>query len=805
MSRYTGWLSVAFRSLRKAPGFTVSAVGILAAGLALCSYMFAAVNAYVLRPLPFDDSESLVHLELADLENDSLEVPALDFLEWRRALQNVEHLGGYYQGTVNLSGGERPERFEGAFLTSEVLPALGVQPLHGRVFQAADEAPGAPAVVLLGYATWRDRYRGDPAAVGRTVRVNGHAAVVIGVMPEGFRFPAREEVWVPLVLDPAKLGSADDPSLELIARLAPGVAMVEAQDEATAVLQRVDQSKPAAALERRAVVKPLAHEYVGKEARAIIFTMLGAVLLVLLIACANVANLILARSAARSRELAIRSALGASRRRLAVQLAVETLLLSVVAGGLAFALARQGTRWTQAAMIANGGDMLPAYWVRFTVDWRDVVFLAVASTLVTLLAGLLPALRALSGDLTAPIKSGGGSGRRKGHLSRGLVAGEIALCTVLLAGTGLMVRSVIELGNADVGGATANVLSGRIALFPENYPEPDQRVRLLETLAERAAAIPGVTRATVATALPGTFSGGGYYSAEGAAAPEPGREPHAGWVAAAPSYLAMFEIPLLQGRGFTTGDRRDAAQVAMVNRSFAAKVWPEGDPVGKRLRLGRGENAEDWRTVVGVIPDLVHGQLDDGLRPTIYVPLAQADVRFASVAVRGDVRAESLAEPLRSAVTALDADLPVYFLRTLDEWVAIGRFEDDFLALLFAIFGAVGVLLAAAGLYAVIAYSVSQKTREIGVRRALGAPDAGILRWVLRQGFVQAALGIGIGLPVALGFGRLIADELYKVSPFDPLTFAGVILLVTLVAVAATMVPARRALGVAPNTALRYD
>jgi hypothetical protein len=273
----------------------------------------------------------------------------------------------------------------------------------------------------------------------------------------------------------------------------------------------------------------------------------------------------------------------------------------------------------------------------------------------------------------------------------------------------------------------------------------------------------------------------------------------------APNYLAMFEIPLLQGRGFTVGDRRDAAPVVIVNREFADKVWPGGEPVGQRLRLGRGEEVEDWRTVVGAIPDIVHGQLDDGLRPTVYVPLAQSDVRFASIALRGDVRAQTLAEPLRGVVSAVDADLPVYFLRTLDEWVAIGRFEDDFLALLFAIFGVVGVLLAAAGLYAVIAYSVSQKTREIGVRRALGAPDAGILRWVLRQGFFQAALGIGIGLPVSIGFGRLIADQLYQVSPFDPLTFAGVILLVILVALAATTVPARRALGVAPNTALRYD
>lgn len=805
MNRYIGWLSVAFRSLRKAPGFTVSAVVILAAGLGLCSYMFAAVNAYVLRPLPFANPESLVHLELADLEDDSLEVPALEFLEWRRQAQNVELLGGYYDGTINLSGGERPERFDGAFLTSGVLPALGVQPLHGRLFQPADEVPGAPAVVLLGYNTWRDRYHSDPATIGRAVRVNGHQAVVIGVMPEGFRFPAREEVWVPLVLDPAKLGSAEDPELEVIARLRPGVSAADAQDEATAILKRFDENRPAAALERRAVVKPLAHEYVGKEARAIIFTMLGAVMLVLLIACANVANLILARSAARAQELAIRSALGASRRQLAVQLAVETLLLSVAAGGLAFLLARQGTRWTESAMIGNGGEMLPAYWVRFAVDWRDVAFLAGAATLVTLLAGLLPALRAVSGDLTAPIKSGGGSGRRKGHLSRGLVAGEIALCTVLLTGTGLMVRSVIELGGAAVGGSTENVLSGRIALFPESYPEPEQRVRLFETLAERATEIPGVTQVTVASALPGTFSGGDFYAVEGASAPEPGREPRAGWVAMAPNYLAMFEIPVLQGRGFTDGDRRDAAPVVIVNREFAAKVWPQGDPVGQRLKLGRGDEAEDWRTVIGVIPDIVHGQLDDGLRPTVYVPLAQSEVRFASIALRGDVRAQTLAEPLRAVVSAVDADLPVYFLRTLDEWVAIGRFEDDFLALLFAIFGVVGVLLAAAGLYAVIAYSVSQKTREIGVRRALGAPDAGILRWVLRQGFVQAALGIGIGLPVSLGFGRLIADQLYQVSPFDPLTFAGVILLVVAVALLATMVPARRALGVAPNTALRYD
>jgi putative ABC transport system permease protein len=806
MSDWFGCLAVAFRSLRKAPGFTLSSVLILASGLALCCYMFAAINAYVLRPLPFREAERLVHLELADEDDDSIEVPAADFLEWRRHSKTLEQLGAFYSGTINLSGSEGPERYDGAFVTSAVFSALGVQPILGRLFRAEDEALGAPAVVVLSHTTWRDRYGSDATVVGKPVRVNGLEAVIVGVMPENFSFPLNQRVWVPLAFDPAKLGGSDEPSVEVLGRLRPGASMGAARAEVTALVAQLATTtvaKPA----RRAVVQPLAHEYVDSETRALLFTMFGAVFLVLLIACANVANMILARSAGRSREFAIRAALGASRKRLALHLALETVWLSVVAAVLGFALAEQGVRWTDAALRAHGGEMLGAYWVHLAVDWRDLAFLTVATTLVTLLAGLLPALRALAGDLTAPIKAGSVSGGgRRGHLSRGLVAGEIALCTVLLTGTGLMVRSLSKIGDADLGARTDGILSGRVALFQQAYPRPEDRARWFENLEARAAAIPGVTAATISTSLPGTFGGGQYFLAEGTPPPEKGREPGAGFAAVTPNFFSLFEIPMLRGRTFLPTDRSGSQPVAIVNRRFADSVWPGEEAVGKRLRLGRGDDAEaDWRTVIGVVRDVTHGEVDEGQRRGIYVPLAQSDVRFASVALRTSAPAMTLAEPLRRTVAALDPDVPVYFLRTLDEWLALGRFDNDFLALLFVLFGAVGALLAAAGLYAVVAYSVSRKTREIGVRRALGAQDQGILRWVLGQGFSQAAIGIGIGLPAALGFGQLLSNELFEVSPFDPLTFAGAIILVVLVAAAATWLPARRALGVAPNQALRYE
>jgi predicted permease len=798
-------LRFALRSLARTPWFTATCVLMLAAGLGLSMYMFGAINGFVLKPMPFMDADRLMYVGYEERTDpgDEEQIPLHDFVELRAVQTQFEDLAGFYEGTINLSDGERPERYDGVFATAGLFTELGMKPHLGRLLADADNAPGAPPVAVIGHALWMNRFNGDPGVVGRVVRLNGKSATLVGVMPPQFRFPRRHEIWMAMPLD-TSAPRADALRLEAFGRLKPGASLAAARAEVQAQLQRVNAENPAITVADNVIVKPFADQLISDSTRSILFTMFAAVMLVLLIACANVANLMMARGAARQRELAIRGALGAGRRRLALQALAESLMIAAAAAALGALGAFLGGELTMRAIMAS--DDPPVYWVDFTLDGVGVAFSIAAAFVAAILSALMPAVEAARTSSAQAMRSGGaGAIGRGARLGKVLVVMEVALCMALLVGAGLTVRSVLKMQSYDLGVALDHVLTGRVGLFEAAYPTPADRLRFVERLQQELEAVPGVQSATLATSLPTMDLGTYLYHVEGKELPKDNdyREAWAAWVT--PSYFDTFRFTPLAGRGLTAQDRADGARVAVVNASFAQREWPGQSALGQRVRVSPTQESSQYATVVGVVPDTVQGELDDDMRAAVFLPLAQEPAAFMSFAVRTEGDPYALSDAVRAAVQRVDPDLPVYWLRSMDDWFAIAMWDHHLLAKLFGVFAAFALVLAASGIYAVLAYSVSQRTREIGVRRALGARNPGILRMVLAQGGVQLGIGLGAGMVLALGFGKLLSNFLFELGSFDPVTFFGVAAVLAAVSVVAGVVPARRALRVQPMVALRYE
>ncbi|MFP3941429.1 MAG: ABC transporter permease, partial [Thermoanaerobaculia bacterium] len=773
-------------------------------------FMFGVLKAYVLTPLPFPESQELMHLGMEDPARgeEDLEVYPLDFLDWREHQRSFTDLAGYYEGTVNLSGpgSDRPERYQGAFLTGNAFELLGAEPHRGRTLEPRDSLPGAPDVVLLGHGPWRNRYQADPDVVGRTIRVNGREATVVGVMPRGFAFPLDQAVWVPLKLDPARLEGRDDGvPMEVLGRLRDGVSREQAEAELGAVTARLAAEGPRSREGLTAVVQPFAHEYVDRGTRVTIYSMLTAVVLVLILACTNTANLVLVRVTRQGRELAVRSALGASRRRLVGRVLLECLVLALLASALGFGLADVAAREVFESL--RQGDATIPYWIDLSIDARDVLFTLGTAVLATLLAGLLPALRGTRLEVTEALKdgSGGSTARLAGRLSRALVVAEIALSCVLLVGAGLMLRSLINIDQRDYGAETSGVLIGRVGLFEEAYPAPESRARFFRELTGRLGQRPGALTAAAATALPGTDDDETRYALRGGGGADVqyARNEPVYWSVTTPGLFRMLEIPLLRGRLYDGRDRADTEPVVVVTRAFAEAAWPGEDALGRQVALSGAEDPERFRTVVGVVDDVHLAEADDPSRPGVFVPMSQNPVRFAYSAVRTAGDPLAFSDEMRRAVLSLDPDLPVYWLQTLDWWIAYGGWTDKLVAIHFEVFGAIALILAAVGLYGVLAYAVAQRTREIGVRRALGADDARIAGDMARQTLGQLAVGLALGLVLGFAFAQVLGSRLIGVETGDPLTYAAVVLLLVGVSAAAVAGPTIRALRVQPVEALR--
>jgi predicted permease len=802
-------LRYAARLLAKHPGFTFAAALCLALGIGANSAIFSVVDAVLLRPLPYPEPERLVAVwnQMTRRDLPRLWASDAEFLDFRARNEVFSELAGYYQPTnLILTGREEPERLPTAIVSADFFPALGVKAEVGRLFLPQEDTPGNEAVVVLTNGLWKRRFGGDRGIVGQTLNLSGNSFTVVGILPESFRFFPREvELVVPLALDPAKLDPRTSRYLFLLGRLKPGVSVAAAQESITLLASRFQQEHPdvyPADSGWGMLLVPLREEVVG-DVRPLLTLLLGAVSLVLLIACVNVANLLLARAAIRQREVALRTAIGASRTRLLRQLLTETLLLALIGGGLGLVLGAWGVR----ALLSVYRDGLPRA-AEVGLDARVFLFTLAASLVAGLVSGLLPALLGSRSALHETLKQGGRSGGGNLALRRlhaTLVVAEVALALVLLVAAGLVVRSFARLQQVDPGFRPDQVVTMRLSLPSSRYAEEEKQRAFYRDLVARVGALPGVTAAGAVSNLPlsgSEFMGG--YQAEGIT-PEKEGDPIADWRSVTPGYFDALRIPLLQGRTFTDGDHDQAQRVVVVDDQLVRRIWGEQDPLGRRLRLsGLGDDAP-WLTVVGVVRHVQHYGLDVESREQLYLPFPQFPQRGGYLAVRTALEPGAAVTAVRSELREIDRDLPVSEIHPLADLLAESLAPRRFSLFLFALFAAVALALSAVGIYGVLAYSVAQRTREIGLRQALGARQGSILSLVVGQAMKMAAVGVVLGLAGSLVLGRFLGSVLFEVAADDPFTLAAVSLFLLLIALVASYLPAARALRVAPVEALRAE
>jgi predicted permease len=803
-------LRFAVRSLRKAPTLSVSVILTLALCIGATTAIFSVVHAVLFRPLPFEEPEDilLVRTTWRDLTSS---FSAGNWADVRRQQTSFEYFVPAYGESYNLSGAETPENVDGARVGAEYFALLGVRPALGRDFRAEEAAPGRESVVLLSHGLWQRRFGADPAVLGREIRLDDRPHTVIGVMPAAMDFTLfDEELWIPVGFTPERLAEHDEHYLSVLARLRPGVTRARAEEEMAGLARWLETTYPEDNRDRRIAMAPLVEELVG-DYRPRLFVLLGAVGFVLLIACANIANLLLARGAARSREIAIRAAIGAGRGHL-VRLALAESVVLAAAGGLLGLLVAY---WGVALLGAYGPADVPRL-AQASVGGPVLAFAVGLTLLSGLVFGLGPALRTAARPPHEALKEGGRTGSRAGsrdRLRNALVVAEIALALVLLTGAGLLIRSALALNGVDPGFDPRGVVAGRVSLPASVYASPDAVTRVFERIVERAGAVPGVASAALVSAAPLEGGNSNGLVPEGRSL-ELSSAINSLMRLVTPDYFATMRIELVRGRGFTADDRRGAPLVMVVNEALAREAFPGQDPVGKRIACCEPgpDGAPNWKTVVGVARDVRALGLDEAPMPEFYLPMVQAPAaawtwtdRTMTLAVRALGDEPALMTPLRRAVAEVDPSLPLYDLGTMQGRVMDSLAESRFSTLLLTIFGAIALILAAIGVYGVISYGVAPRTQEIGIRMALGARHGDVLALVVRHGAALAGTGLLLGLAAALALSGLLSSLLFEVSPTDPPTFAAGLVVLSLVAVLAAVLPARRAARTDPAVALRND
>ncbi len=792
------------RILRRAPGTTILAVLALGLGIGLTAAQFSLIDSLLLTPLPFEEGSRLLHLERKRAAEGrySIEVTQHDFIDWRAQQTSFEDLAAFDSDTVNLAGDGRPERYQGAFITSNFLPLLRVEPRLGRGFTDADALPGATPVMLISDELWQLRFGGDPAILGRSILANGVPTTVVGVMPPAFSFPVMEEVWVPLTLEVDQLERGAGTTLEVFGRLRDEVSPEQAAAEMELIAARLAEAYPASNEGLGAVVKPYKEEFIGRSAAAMLWTMFGAVTLVLLIACANVANLLLVRAAARSKELAIKSALGASRSRAILQLLLDGLWLSLLGAGLGLLVARGCLVWFNG-MIA---DVNPPFWFRTGLS-PNVLLCVLAATLGSgFLAALLPALQATRGSLVQVLAdaSRGSSSLRLGRLARGLVVAELAMSCALLIAAGLSIHSVVRLAKVPLSFDPAPLTTARISLGDGRYGEPAARLDFLRRYEAALASQPELSRLTFTTSVPTDSANRAGVEVEGNEVAANEQLPAVNFFVVSPSFFEVFNVGLVEGRSLAASDHQETLPVALVTRSFVERFFPGQSPLGHRIRLDL-TNQDSWRTIVGVIPDQPVSLGRDVNPAAAVLPLAQRPVQSLVIAFTGPAPVEEQVEALRTTLADLDGEEPLFFVRPMAEVIERNSFEFRVMGIMFSAFAVAALLLASVGQYGVMAFAVGQRTQEIGVRMAFGARQGQVLSMVLRQGLKQILIGLGAGLVLGAGLARLLASSLYDVRASDPGTYAGTVLLLAVVGLAACALPARRAAALDPVKALQHE
>ncbi len=793
------------RMLRKSPGFTAVAVLTLALGIGANTAIFSIVNAVLLRPLPYPNHGRLLRVAESHPGGQSEDVTFATFLDLAREAKTIENAAAFRSWVFNLTGesdGE-PERAEGALVSGDFFGALGVKPLLGRMISPDDDDPrGNNRVAVLGYALWQRRYGGQRDIIGETIQVNSQPYAVVGVMPEGFDYPEKSKIWCPLVPGGELHTNRRAHLLTVIADLHRSEPIAAAQSELGSIAHQVEQQNPGQDDPGLGLwTTPLKTNLVA-PVRPALLILIFSVGLLLLIACANVANLLLARAAARRKEIAIRVALGAGRGRLARQLLTESLLLAALGGALGFAFAS----WSLNLIKAVNGVDIPRL-AQVSVDGRVLAFTMCVTLLTGLLFGLAPALAGIKSDLNSSLQKDAAvatGGSRRG-LGEALMVPQFALAVVLLTGAGLLANSFARLLRVNPGFRADHLLTMELFLSPAEYPEGDTRgAMLLHAMLERVRVIPGVRSAGIATALPITGGPDTDFVIAGRPAPRPGDEPSAFICSADSDYFPTMGIPLLAGRALTERDNSRAPRVMLINETMARKYWAHSNPIGQHVTM------LDWGPplegeIVGVVGDVKTNGLDEATAPTIYWPYYQFPQLFNTMVVRSDSDPMRLVSAVKSQIWSMDKNQTLSEIKSMEQLLADSLARRRLYMLLLSVFAAAALLLAAVGIYGVMAYSVSQRMHEIGIRLALGAERRDVLRLILRRGMGVTFAGAAIGLAVAFGLTRLMSSLLFGVSAADPATFAGVTILLLGIALLACYIPARRAMRVDPMVALRYE
>ena len=811
MATFLQDIRYAFRTLGKSPGFTAIVVLTLALGIGANTAIFSVVNAVLLAPLPYDQPSQLVKVWISNIPRGDKIAPASggDFAEWKSGNNVFSGMAASSDEIFTLTGTGDPENVVGYQFSADYFRLLGTRPELGRTFLDEEDRPGGPDVVVLSDAIWKRAFSADPHIVGKSVTLTGKPFTVVGVMPPDFKYPSTVELWTPLALPTSFLTNYDDTPLRIMARLKPGVTLKQAQAQMDSIEQRIAHEHPQTDAGNSVTLVPLREEIAG-DVKMPLLVLLGAVGFVLLIACANIASLMLARAAGRRKETAIRVALGASRARLIRQFLTEGLALSLIGGTLGLVIASGLTSFLLSIFPNNIANLNIPQMTSIPMDVRVFAFTLSAAVLTGLLFGLAPVLglkvaasaEGLKGSSRSTTASSG-----EIRLRSALVVSEFALALVLLVGAGLLIGSFRNLLQGNLGFDAGHIISAQLILSQNKYPavQPQKPFEFANEVLAQIRRQPGVEYAAAADFMPlSGFWNAADFSVQGQPEPAPGRRPNAKSERVTPEYFRTMGVPLLKGRAFTEQDRKDAPQVVIINETLAHQVFGSRDPIGERLNLGDSKKPDLWE-IVGVVGDVHAFGLEEKVRGTLFRPFAQDPITVVAFVVRTSGPPSNLTSSVKQAIWSVDKDQPIYKIVGLyqlaNESLALRRVSS----ILLGAFSALALLLAALGIYGVMAFSVAQRTHEIGVRMALGAQPGSVLKMIASYGMRIVIAGIAIGLAGSLALSRVIASLLYQVKPTDGVTFALTSVLLCFIALLACYVPARRAMRVDPMVALRYE
>lgn len=795
------------RGLRKSPAFSVVAVLTLALGFGATTSIFSVVNAMLFHPLPYHDESRVMLLRENDARrngNDAISVPYPDFLDWRQQSQSFSQMAVARNLNFAVTGLGEPEQVDGFAVSPNFLSLLGIRPLIGRDFSPDEEKQGTAPVVMLSYAYWQSHYGGNPSVLGQTILLYGRAYTIVGVLPQNFYYISRAAIWAPVgIWVQFYMNRSDHDDTDVIARLAAGVTPSQAHSEMTGIAARLATQYPGSNTGEGVVIKPIRDEFVG-DVKSAVLILFGAVVFVLLIACVNVANLSLVRGISRSKEIALRIAIGASRGRLVRQMLTESLLLSAIGGALGLAIGAWSLR-AMAKLIGDDGMM----GIPIRMDGRVLIFAAAMIFFVALLFGMIPALQALRHEVRSSLQEcgrGSTGGARQNRLRGILVVAETALALVLLAGAGLMMKSLYLLLHVNGGFDPNQTYTMFLNLGSTRYKTDASQLGFWREIVPRLQALPGVESAAVGTNVPLTDD---HDRADitllDRPTPAPSQFPHPDVHEVSPDYFRTLKIPLLRGRAFTETDNANSALVAVINETAATRLWPAGNAVGQQLIFGHPDDHQKPITIVGVVADTRLYGFSKPARLEVYRPLEQSGTNHAAVILRSRIEGATLATQIRRAVSLLDKDEPVVGFSSMNELLDESESTRRETLLLLGIFSGLALALATIGIFGVVSYNVAARTNEIGVRMAMGAQKRDVLRIVLSQGARLAVAGVAIGLAAALGLTQLLSGLLYGVKAYDPTTHAVVGLLLIAVALIACYIPARRAMRVDPMITLRHE